>query len=287
MNYQIIKNYRSNDELRHSFNALANETFGLSFENWYNNGYWNEKYIPYSVVIDGKVVSNVSVNLIDCNLQGQTKHYIQLGTVMTDKEYRNKGYCRMLMESILTDFSDCDGFFLFANDSVLDFYPKFGFIKADEYRFRTNINSNSENRAKSVSMSTKTDWINFLKEKNSRTSNGILQLDTDDLMMFYLTQFMQENVFFIKDLDCYVIAEQDNDTLILYDVISKNPVDMIEVCNAFGKSVKKAEFTFTPSDCNNLEKYNYKEDDTTFFIFGNGLTHDMDIIKSFPQIVHA
>ena len=87
MNYQIIKNYRTDDVLRESFNRLAKITFGLDFEQWYKNGYWNDKYIPYSVAADGKVISNVSVNLIDCNIMGKNKRYIQLGTVMTDSEY--------------------------------------------------------------------------------------------------------------------------------------------------------------------------------------------------------
>ena len=31
---EIIKNYRHNEALRRSFNALAEKTFGLNFENW-------------------------------------------------------------------------------------------------------------------------------------------------------------------------------------------------------------------------------------------------------------
>ena len=37
------------------------------------------------------------------------------------------------MEWILQNWSDrCDGIYLFANDTVLDFYPKFGFLPAEE-----------------------------------------------------------------------------------------------------------------------------------------------------------
>ncbi len=32
--YKIVKNYRDNDALRHSFNELAEKTFGLNFEDW-------------------------------------------------------------------------------------------------------------------------------------------------------------------------------------------------------------------------------------------------------------
>lgn len=46
---KIEKNVKNHDALRRSFNTLAKETFGLSFETWYQNGYWGEKYIPYSI----------------------------------------------------------------------------------------------------------------------------------------------------------------------------------------------------------------------------------------------
>ena len=68
MKYEILSNYRKNDELRASFNQLAEKTFGLSFEGWYQSGFWNDKYIPYSVLSDGKIISNVSVNLINCTV---------------------------------------------------------------------------------------------------------------------------------------------------------------------------------------------------------------------------
>ena len=46
--HEVIKNYRNNDALRRSFNRLAGDTFGLDFEDWYQNGYWGENYNPYS-----------------------------------------------------------------------------------------------------------------------------------------------------------------------------------------------------------------------------------------------
>lgn len=62
---EIVKNVRNSETLRKSFNELAKETFDLDFEDWYQNGFWRDKYIPYSMVINGKVVANVSVNRTD------------------------------------------------------------------------------------------------------------------------------------------------------------------------------------------------------------------------------
>ena len=85
----IEKNYRDNESLRNSFNELAGKVFGgLNFEDWYRNGFWKDNYIPYSIVIDGKVVSNVSVNACNMNYDGRIVKLIQLGTVMTDPDRR-------------------------------------------------------------------------------------------------------------------------------------------------------------------------------------------------------
>ena len=55
----IVKNIRDDAALRSSFNRLAEKTFDLNFENWYQNGYWKENYIPYAAVREGQVIANV------------------------------------------------------------------------------------------------------------------------------------------------------------------------------------------------------------------------------------
>lgn len=95
MQYEIISNYRNDDRLRGLFNEISKATFGIDFEGWYKNGFWNEKYIPYSVLMDDRIVSNVSVNIIDCTVGGKKCRYIQLGTIMTDENYRNRGLCSL------------------------------------------------------------------------------------------------------------------------------------------------------------------------------------------------
>lgn len=103
---EVINSYRNNDTLRHSFNELAGKTFGLNFEDWYQNGFWGDNYNPYSVVKDGRVVANVSVNRTDMMIDGTVRHFFQLGTVMTDKTYQNQGLIRKIMEQIDADYSE-------------------------------------------------------------------------------------------------------------------------------------------------------------------------------------
>lgn len=106
MKYTYSTNVKNNDILRKSFNELTEKTFYFNFESWFHNGFWGNDYIPCSLIDGEKVVANVSVNLMDFQLDGIKKHYIQIGTVMTDEAYRGQGLNRYLMEKVITEYKE-------------------------------------------------------------------------------------------------------------------------------------------------------------------------------------
>lgn len=284
----IEKNYRDNESLRNSFNELAGKVFGgLNFEDWYRNGFWNDNYIPYSIVIDGKVVSNISVNACNMNYDGRIVKLIQIGTVMTDPDYRGRGYARMLMEKIIEDYENkVDGIYLFANDSVVDFYPKFGFRKSREFQFSKAVNNDAERTAQLVPMSEKRDWDKMVQILNKTEQNAkMYMVSNSGLYMFYLSQFMQENTFYIADCDSYAIAEIESDTLILHAVIGSGELD--RVIAAFGKEIKKVILAFTPKDSTGYDKSVVVEEDTHLFVRGKFFDDTNDDEFMFQAITHA
>ncbi|SDM62210.1 GNAT family N-acetyltransferase [Acetanaerobacterium elongatum] len=132
---ELIKDYRLNDTLRLSLGALAKETFSLGLEEWYQAGFWNESYIPYSLVEDGTVLANVSANTVSMIFDGKPMTAVLIGTVMTDKAHRGKGYSARLMNAVLEEYrKKVDMIYLFANTSVLSFYPRFGFVPREEWQ---------------------------------------------------------------------------------------------------------------------------------------------------------
>ena len=283
----IEKNYRNNEVLRASFNRLAEKTFGLNFENWYRNGFWKDNYIPYSVVIDGEVVSNVSVNACNMNYKGKLVKLIQLGTIMTDDDHRGNGYARVLMEEVLKDYDGkVDGIYLFANDSVLEFYPKFGFKEAKEYQFTKDVTISGECTAQNVPLRDKIDFDRTVEILDTKKQNAQLYMvDNPGLYMFYLSQFMTENLFYIEECNSYAIAEVEDDTLILHAIIGAGAVD--EVIRAFGSQVKKVVLCFTPKDTSGLEKSELHEEDTTFFVQGKFFEDSRDDEYMMQAITHA
>ncbi|MBI6874487.1 hypothetical protein [Clostridium aciditolerans] len=69
-------NYKDDSMLRNSFNSLTEKTYSFNFKQWYEYGYWEDKYIPYSLLDGDKVVSNVSVNIMDFLILGEQKRDI-------------------------------------------------------------------------------------------------------------------------------------------------------------------------------------------------------------------
>lgn len=287
--YEIKKNYKDNTGLRQSFNALAEKTFGLNFEDWYQNGFWRENYVPYAVVHENRVVANVSVNITETMWNGEKKYFIQLGTVMTDEAYRNQGLIRMLMEEVEKDYGKkADGMYLFANDSVLEFYPKFGFKKATEYQYSKQVESQKEATMKQILMENKAAWETLEKAMNESKAFGSFDMvGNSDLIMFYVTKFMQENVYYDEGMDVYVIAEPEEDTLFIYNVFAKEPVELDAVIEAFGKDVKKVTLGFVPRKREGYLVEEIDEEDTTLFVKGEALEAFEGEKLMFQTLAHA
>ena len=286
-NFHIEKNYRNNDALRASFNRLAEKTFGLNFENWYQNGFWKDNYIPYSVVIDGEVVSNVSVNACNMNYKGKIVKLIQLGTIMTDIDHRGKGYAGALMKEVIKDYDGkVDGIYLFANDSVLEFYPKFGFKEAKEYQYSKEVTISGKCKVQNIPLTNKTDFDRAAKILDTNNQNAQLYMvGNPGLYMFYLSQFMTENLFYIEECSSYAVAEMEDDTLILHTIIGNGAVD--EVIRAFGSQIKKVVLCFTPKDTGGFEKTELHEEDTTFFVQGKFFEENHNEEYMMQAITHA
>lgn len=287
--YEIIKNYRNNDELRKSFNELAGKTFGLDFEDWYQNGFWGENYNPYSIVKDGKVISNVSVNKTDMLMNGEVKHFLQLGTVMTDEAYRNQGFSRKIMEEIEKDYNDkVDGMYLFANDSVLTFYPKFGFEKSKEYIYSKQVSNSGTCQLEQAIMNNSIAWKQLENVMNNNAFCGKFDMvNNNELIMFYVTKFMQECVYYHSGTGTYVIAEIEGEDALIHNVFSEKLEELDAVIALFGADVKKVTLGFVPKEVDEYNRIEYHEEDCTFFVKGESMKVVSNEKLRIPSLSHA
>lgn len=287
--WKIVKSVREDDVLRRSFNELAGKTFGLDFEDWYQNGFWGDNYLPYSIVSDGRVLANVSVNRTDMLWNGSKKRFIQLGTVMTEESCRSQGMIRRLMEEIEQDFgAEADGIYLFANDSVLDFYPKFGFRKAVEYQYSQKVYGQGKGSAKAVPMKNSGDWKRLVEAIERSVPQGRFELTgNSSLIMFYVTKFMQDHVYALPDQQAYVIAEREGDGLNLFNIFAPQRVEPETVAEAFGGEIRKLSLCFVPWEDSGYEKEVLCREDTTLFVKGDLFAEFERERLRFPDLAHA
>lgn len=283
--------YRENEILRKSFNNLAENTFGINFENWYKGGYWEDEYIPYSIVKDNKVIANVSVNIIDTIIEGKERRFIQLGTVMTDKNYRNKGLSRFLIEKIIKEWEDKSYLiYLYANDSVTSFYPKFGFEVNNEYKYSvSNYKEKSQNKVIKLN-------IKDMKEKKLFTDLVINRIplyklnvkNNFSLVMFYCDDFMKDNIYYIEKYHAAAVCEYDGDILYVQDIFTDKEVDLDSIISELRTDkVKKVVLGFTPINITSYEESLVDEEDSTFFIRCKNENIFKDNKLMMPVLSHA
>ncbi|MFJ5714893.1 GNAT family N-acetyltransferase [Neobacillus sp. NPDC093127] len=249
----FVKNYKENFSLRTSFNQLAASTFGIQFETWYQHGFWTEKYQPYSFVDNGKVVANVSVNLLTLVINNEEKQAVQIGTVMTHPDYRNQGLARKLMDRVLENFSQVDLIYLFANETVLDFYPKFGFTPVSEVQFSMDYSHIPSEQSKVRKLDgSKPDDLAFVYSLAAERISGSKYFGTkgsEELLMFYCLMVFNQDLYFLEEEKCLVIFQRENTVLHLYDLISKEKVGLNTILHKIAdESITKIVFHYHPDD---------------------------------------
>lgn len=284
--YRFSSTVRRDDALRASFNALTRNTFGFDFTDWYSAGHWGELYIPH-VLIDGeKVISNVSVNHMVFDQEGHRRHYLQLGTVMTDGVYRMQGLNRQIMEKILGDYAgQVDGIYLFGNDSVLEYYPKFGFRPAVETEYY--LPRERFGQGYCVEPAQPEELYDAVKAVKSNPNDAMYMCENLGLYQFWCGAEFGENVYYIPEVHAYVLAVREGSTLYIHQIIGENKLDLARLAASFGADITEAVFGFTPADRHTLPSRPHKEEDCTLFLLGK----DLDRIEAdrliFPTLSHA
>jgi predicted N-acetyltransferase YhbS len=267
-----------------SFNKLSKSSFGISFDSV------GGQYEPHVLALNGKVCSNVSVNQIPFNYRGERKFYIQLGTVMTDSDFRNKGLNRWLIEHIIDRWKNCcDGIYLFANDSVLDFYPKFGFVKMPEYEYkRSGINPNNTKVQKLRMNNEKNIHLVLKKFEQGNPFSAFYMAENQGLLSFYCMGLMKENIYYSPKYDVVIIAESEDAKTRCYDILGETDRELSDVLGEISSGVEdEIVLGFTPLSTTDFICQKHIEDDTTLFLYCS----DNCLFKTdklmFPIISHA
>ena len=254
-------------------NNLTREVFGFSFAPWQQAGQWDARYESYSVIEDGRMLSNLCLFKAELLVSGKHMTALQLGAVATRESWRGRGLSRTLMEHVIALYPDTP-MYLFANQSVLGFYPKFGFERKAKWRLTLEAGdepgapvpagylsfgaaaprSPDDTFAHGSSVPPPARRIpatdaRVMKALAVRGARSAL-LDTrsaDPVAVFHLIMDYPDDVYYLPGLDVVTVARLEGDTLSLIDIIARAPLPFAAVISALQfRGYRRLEFGFCP-----------------------------------------
>lgn len=281
--YFVHENYKNDDRLRQKFNAFVQTVFpGADFETWYQKGFWLDDYVPFSIVMDDKIVSNVSITRMNIIIDHTELRGIQFGTVGTIPEYRKKGLSRYLMQYVLDKVEkSADFLFLFANENVLDFYPKFGFDKYLEVIFKLEAKIPKPNYlARKLNIDSISDFaiIKRLIGERLILSKLFGACNYGFITFWHILNLFPNNIYYIEDEDAILIISKRNGCLHIYDVIYSKEIDINTAIPKVieGDEIKTIRYYFSPDQMHFKYDSVEKDFDSPLFVRGKFPIADMN-----------
>lgn len=287
---QFFHNYRENKQLRESFFELATKTFDLHFEEWYEKGYWGDFFECFSIVDGNKVVANVSVSKVGLLIEGKSYKGLQIGTVMTDPDYQGQGLSKQLMNALLAKYEkEVDILYLFANETVLQFYTKFGFEKRSQSTYTVDAKNVAKKEAsfRKLNMENDADRAFFYDIVKHRTpiSQSFTTERAEDLVMFHSLFSYHDHIYYNNELDAVVIYKQSESAVIVYDVISKNAVPLLDVLSRLKmQAVQRFELCFTPDHDIPYKKVEFFDTGALFVKCSAGIAYPNDVLYPYTSL---
>ncbi len=168
-------------------------------------------------------------------------------TVMTLPEYRNRGLSRYLMERVLNDWVDkCDAVYLLSNNSVTDFYPKFGFDEYKEFQYSKPI-LKVPGTYRKLDIENPEDWDLIIKSYIRGNPFSRLKVDNLSQFVFHCIQFRTNDIYYIEQYDAVAVVRHDNNSLICYDIFADVNFELDDILGVFANDNKEQVcLGFTP-----------------------------------------
>lgn len=277
---RFVFNNENNKEYQNKFNNLMKEIF-FDFGFWLDLNLWDENYESYAIEDNGQLVSNVCVYKTNIIFRGIKYSALSVGGVATKPEYRKKGLLKTLIEKVIKKYENTP-MYLCANNSVIDFYPKFGFERVYEKLPVVDLKLDNEfdgDICRKLQYDDKKVW-EYIYKRNVFSKN-LDCLNTQSINMFHLYSGQyNDSIFELAEINTLIIAKKKNDILKIFNVYCKQEVEFNELLkNLPFKGVKRIEFGFMPY----WENINYRmEEYKTDPIFVKNLKCKLGDFK-FPE----
>ena len=238
-------------ELHEAFMRYAPRVFpSITFRRWYELGGWHPGYRAFALFEGDDIVANVSLQRMNLVVRGQRVVGWQFGAVGVLPELRGRGLQQQLMWDVLKRIDQREIAFLFANEDVLDFYPKFGFKRVTEWLFGVDADiepTTSSLRRLSVDSTEDRALVARIAASAQPVSERFGATDYGGILLWYWTQFHKDDVYYHSGDDAIVVAEEDLEVLRVLDVFAARPIDLPAYLPQLAtRPTQHVEFAFTP-----------------------------------------
>ncbi len=220
----------------------------IDFRRWREWGQWNDDYRAFALLEDGRVLANVSVMRMRLRLQGREVTGFQLGAVGCLPSHRGLGLSRKVMEAAL-DFCGQTPVLLFANPTVRDYYPRFGFAPWRQELFAAPHEAVPEGvPAPTLDLSDARvrAGLAALSNEGLPVTERFGARDYSNIATWYAANGFARPLRRLAE-DAWVFADVEGDTLHIDDIFAREPFDLrAQLPRLIDRPIRSIQFGFTP-----------------------------------------
>jgi len=286
---------RHSDTARHAaFFQFVQSIFpgsgGQSWMDWRDRGGWTDQYEVFVAVEGDRIVSTIGRSRMRLVINGQDRVGYQLGAVATLPSYRRQGLARRLMNWVIDELDAPDQpIILFANNTVLDFYPRLGFRRIPQQRATASaLIEPSGVPPAAFDPASASDRLRLaaLSARAQPIRGPLVARDYGWIALWNLTGGPEAAVW-LPEVDALIATTVENECLFVHDVIAAQDFDLGAVLpTLITQPIRKLEFLFDPGDWWVGADYSERDDsDSRLFVRG-GLASVTGPVQ-FPALAHT
>jgi GNAT superfamily N-acetyltransferase len=220
--------YWDDPAARAAYRSFLVDIHGLDLGLWEQRGFWDDRYVPYSLFDGDRVVASVCLYSLDMALGGRRCRLGQFSGVGTRPELRRRGLNRWLTEQAMRDTAGThEGYFLFADDDAVPFYQRCGFVPVEEQIQTLAVPALPRPRAglRKLDPADENDRALVYRLACDRAPvSEVLGVLAPRLVMFHFLYTLADCTYHVPDLGAVIAFRaggEDGAALTLYDVIGR------------------------------------------------------------------
>ncbi len=223
---------------------------GSNFKPWADRGGWRPGYEILAIERDGQILSTVGRQRMRLVVNGQGRDGYQLGGVASRPDQRGRGLSRRVLTWVLSE-ADAQNLpvILFANKSVLDFYPRFGFRRVFQKRFTAaGTIAPGVHPAPTIDIEAATDRarVETLCARAGILGETFSARDYYPALLFHLI-YRPRPVYWFDECEAALIASVEGERLVLHELLAARPFDLAAALpRLISHPVGELEFRFSP-----------------------------------------